>query len=94
MSEAVTAAKRGTRGRAKTRLGVVVSDRMEKTRVVSVERLVQHPRYKKYVRRRTKFKVHDETNASHVGDKVLITETRPLSREKRWKISTILEKAR
>jgi small subunit ribosomal protein S17 len=94
MSEAVTATRTGGRGRRKERVGIVLSDRMQKTRVVSVERLVQHRRYKKYIRRRTKFKVHDEADASHVGDKVLITETRPLSREKRWKISTILEKAR
>jgi small subunit ribosomal protein S17 len=94
MSEAVIATTRGRRGRGKARVGIVLSDRMEKTRVVSVERLVRHRRYKKYIRRRTRFKAHDETNASHVGDKVLITETRPLSREKRWKISTILERAR
>ena len=94
MSEAVSAAGTDTRGRVKTRVGVVISDRMDKTRVISVERLVQHPRYKKYVRRRTRFKAHDETNATHVGDKVMIVETRPLSRDKRWKIRTILEKAR
>ena len=93
-SEAVSAAGARARGRVKTRVGVVVSDRMDKTRVISVERLVQHPRYKKYVRRRTRFKAHDEGNTSHVGDKVLIVETRPVSRDKRWKIRTILEKAR
>jgi small subunit ribosomal protein S17 len=93
-TEAVSAAVAPARGRVKTRVGFVISDRMNKTRVISVERLVQHPRYKKYVRRRTRFKAHDETNTSHVGDKVLIVETRPLSREKRWKIRTILEKAR
>ena len=94
-TEAVSAAPDAhARGRVKTRVGVVISDRMNKTRVISVERLVQHPRYKKFVRRRTRFKAHDETNTSHVGDKVLIVETRPLSREKRWKIRTILEKAR
>jgi small subunit ribosomal protein S17 len=92
--EAVSAAGASARGRVKTRVGVVISDRMDKTRVISVERLVQHPRYKKYVRRRTRFKAHDETNTSHVGDKVLIVETRPLSRDKRWKIRTVLEKAR
>lgn len=94
MTEAVSEAGANARGRVKTRVGVVISDRMDKTRVISVERLVQHPRYKKYVRRRTKFKVHDETNTTHVGDKVMIVETRPLSRDKRWKIRTILEKAR
>ncbi|OGP81628.1 MAG: 30S ribosomal protein S17 [Deltaproteobacteria bacterium RBG_13_65_10] len=94
MNEAADVTKTITRGRRKTRVGVVTSDGMEKTRVVSVERLVQHPRYKKFIRRRQKFKAHDETNASHVGDKVQITEMRPLSREKRWKVSRIIEKAR
>jgi small subunit ribosomal protein S17 len=95
MSEAVAAeAGRSARGRVKTRIGVVISDKMDKTRVVSVERLVQHTRYKKYIRRRQKFKAHDAGNESHVGDKVLIVETRPMSRDKRWKIRTIVEKAR
>jgi small subunit ribosomal protein S17 len=62
--------------------------------VISVERQIMHRRYKKYIRRRKKYKAHDEANASHVGDRVLIVESRPLSREKRWRIRTILEKAR
>jgi len=81
------------RGNAKTREGVVVSDKMDKTVVVSVERLVQHPKYKKYRKRRKKVKAHDETNRCAVGDRVLIAETRPLSRDKRWTVRTVLEKA-
>ena len=82
-----------TRGKAKTREGVVVSDKMEKTVVVMVERLVQHARYKKHLRRRNKVKAHDEHNRCGVGDRVLIAETRPLSRDKRWAVRAILEKA-
>jgi len=66
---------------------------MQKTVVVSVERTVMHPRYKKYLKRRTKVKAHDETNQCHVGDRVLIVETRPLSRDKRWRVSKVLERA-
>jgi small subunit ribosomal protein S17 len=76
----------------KERSGVVVSDRMEKTVVVSVERTVMHPRYKKILRRRTRVKVHDEQNRCHVGDRVVIVECRPLSRDKRWRVSRILER--
>jgi len=82
------------RGHRKQREGVVVSDRMDKTVVVSVERLVQHPKYKKRVKKRTRVKAHDEQNACKVGDRVLIVETRPLSREKRWRVQAILERAR
>ena len=81
------------RGIRKTRVGMVVSDRMEKTRVVVVQRLVKHPLYQKYIRRRSRYKVHDETNACRVGDRVLIIETRPLSRETRWRVKEILERA-
>ncbi len=80
-------------GRLKTRIGVVVSDKMDKTVVVQVERLVKHPVYEKYVRRRAKFKAHDEDNACKVGDKVMIEECRPLSRDKRWRVRQLLEKA-
>ncbi len=83
----------GHRGQRKQRVGVVVSDKMDKTRVVMVETLVQHPRYKKYVKRRKKFYAHDEKNESRVGDLVQIMETRPLSRLKRWRIVKILRKA-
>jgi small subunit ribosomal protein S17 len=81
------------RGIRKTMVGLVVSDRMEKTRVVVVQRLVKHPLYQKYIRRRTRFKVHDEANSCRVGDRVMIVETRPLSREKRWRVKEILERA-
>jgi small subunit ribosomal protein S17 len=82
-----------TRGLTKERTGVVVSDRMQKTVVVSVERTVMHPRYKKILRRRTKVKAHDERNECHVGDRVSIVECRPLSRDKRWRVSKILDRA-
>jgi len=75
-------------------IGVVVSDKMDKTVVVMVERLVKHPLYKKYIRRRRKFMAHDEENACRAGDKVLIEETRPLSRHKRWRVRQILERAK
>ncbi len=74
-------------------VGVVVSNKMEKTVVVSVERLVKHPMYQKYVRRQTKYAAHDETNICQIGDKVQITESRPLSRSKRWRVSKIVQKA-
>jgi small subunit ribosomal protein S17 len=82
-----------TRGLTKERTGLVISDRMQKTVVVSVERTVMHPRYKKILRRRTRVKAHDERNECHVGDRVLIVESRPLSRDKRWRVSKILERA-
>ncbi len=74
-------------------VGTVVSDKMDKTVVVRIERLVKHKFYHKYVRRRTKFAAHDEENSCKTGDKVLITESRPLSKTKRWRISKIVEKA-
>ena len=70
----------------KTREGVVVSDKMTKTRVVMIERVFRHPRYERVITRSKRLKAHDETNASKVGDRVLIEETRPLSRAKRWRI--------
>lgn len=82
------------RGLRKERMGVVVSDRMHKTVIVSVERTVMHPKYKKYLRRRTKVKAHDESSQSHVGDRVVIVECRPLSRDKRWRVSKIVERAK
>ena len=82
------------RGLRKERTGVVVSDRMHKTVIVSVERTVMHRKYKKYLRRRTKVKAHDESNQSHVGDRVVIVECRPLSRDKRWRVSKIVERAK
>jgi small subunit ribosomal protein S17 len=75
-----------SRGLKKTRVGVVVSDKMAKSRVVEVVRLVQHPEFEKYVRRRSRFMVHDERNETKVGDRVRIVESRPISRRKRWTI--------
>jgi len=77
-------------GERKTREGVVVSDKMQKTRVVRVERVYRHPRYQRVVRSAKRLKAHDEGNASRTGDRVLIEETRPLSREKRWRILKVL----
>ncbi|MFG1824875.1 30S ribosomal protein S17 [Microbispora bryophytorum] len=78
----------------KTREGLVVSDKMDKTVVVAVEDRVKHPLYGKVIRRTTKYKAHDEQNACGVGDRVLLMETRPLSATKRWRIVEILEKAK
>lgn len=77
----------------KTLEGVVKSDRMQKTRVVAIERVYRHPRYQRVITRTKKLKVHDEANESRVGDRVLIEETRPLSREKRWRIRAVLARA-
>lgn len=81
------------RGVTKQREGVVRTDRMAKTVVVELERIVLHSRYKKYLRRRTRVKAHDERDECRVGDRVLITECRPLSREKRWRVSRVLNRA-
>ncbi len=81
------------RGKRKTLVGGVAGDKMDKTVVVMVHRLVLHPVYKKYVRKNKKVKAHDEKNECHVGDKVLLIETRPLSKEKRWRVKEILERA-
>ena len=81
-------------GHRKTRTGVVVSNKMDKTAVVTVDRRVQHAKYKKFLTRRTRYKVHDERNECGVGDRVLITESRPLSRDKRWRLSKIVEKSK
>ena len=78
----------------KTRVGVVVSDKMDKTVVVAVKDSVQHPLYKKIMKRTVKFKVHDENNECGVGDRVMIMETRPLSKDKRWRLVKIVEKAK
>lgn len=81
------------RGKRKTLVGVVISDKMDKTVVVMVNRIVLHPKYKKYIKKRTKVKAHDEKNECRIGDKVLLIETRPLSKEKRWRVRQILERA-
>ncbi|TJX62295.1 30S ribosomal protein S17 [Soehngenia saccharolytica] len=82
------------RGNRKVRIGTVVSDKMDKTVVVAIESIVTHPVYKKQIRRTTKFKAHDENNECKVGDKVQIMETRPLSKDKRWRVVEIIERAK
>jgi small subunit ribosomal protein S17 len=84
----------GERGQRKLREGVVVGDKMQKTIVVAVDRQVQHRKYKKFVRARKTYKVHDEQNECKIGDRVAIEETRPLSRDKRWRLLSVLEKAK
>lgn len=82
------------RAQRKVRTGEIVSDKMDKTVVVAVKSKIRHPLYGKIIRRTTKFKVHDETNRAGVGDLVEIMESRPISREKRWRVSRIVEKAK
>ena len=81
------------RNERKTRIGHVVSDKMDKTIVVAVETFVNHPIYNKRFKKTTKFKAHDELNQCHIGDTVKIMETRPLSKDKRWRLVEIVEKA-
>lgn len=83
-----------TRGLRKTRTGRVVSDKMDKTIVVAVETQVQHPLYKKRIKRTTKFKAHDANNECRIGDVVKVMETRPLSKDKRWRLVEIVTKAK
>jgi len=82
------------RAHRKVKIGVVSSDKMDKSRVIHVQRNIKHPLYKKYVRKTSKFMVHDENNDSHVGDVVKIMETRPLSKSKRWRLVEVLERAK
>ena len=82
------------RGRRKVRTGVVVSEAMDKTVLVRIDRQVRHPRYDKTVRRSSKLAVHDETNDAHVGDTVRVVETRPLSKSKRWRLVEVVERAK
>src|SRR5690349_3813889 len=90
---AVTESTATVQGKRKTKVGRVVSDKMDKTIVVSVERLARHRLYKRVVRLTTKFKAHDETNDAHVGDTVLIEESRPLSATKRWRLVEVVQRA-
>jgi small subunit ribosomal protein S17 len=85
-------AEAGQRGNRAQKVGVVSSDKMQKTVVVRVDRLIKHPKYRRYVRRTSKFMAHDETGAT-IGDKVRIVETRPLSARKRWRVVEIIQKA-
>ena len=80
--------------RRKIRVGTVVSDKMKKTIVVKTERITKHPLYKKIIKRYAKLKAHDENNSAKIGDKVRIIESRPLSKEKRWRLVEIIEKAK
>jgi small subunit ribosomal protein S17 len=81
------------RGKRKTQIGIVVSDKMDKTVVVRIDRLVKHTVYNKYFKRGTKYKAHDNDNSCKVGDRVLIEETRPLSKDKCWKVRQIIDKS-
>ncbi len=82
------------RGLRKTRVGIVVSDKMEKTITIAIERKVPHPIYRKYFKKTTKLMAHDEKSECRVGDKVKVMETRPLSKNKRWRLIEIVEKAK
>ena len=82
------------RTQPRTREGVVLKDRVEKTRIVAVTRLFRHTRFQKVIRKRVKYAVHDEKNESHLGDRVRIIESRPLSRTKRWRMIAVVEKAK
>jgi small subunit ribosomal protein S17 len=89
----MTGADTQVQGKRKTKIGRVVSDRMDKTIVVSVERLARHPLYKRVIRLTTKFKAHDESNDARIGDTVLIEESRPLSATKRWRLVSVVARA-
>jgi small subunit ribosomal protein S17 len=86
--------KTGTRGMRRTLQGKVVSDKMDKTVVVQVERIVKHPLYHKFIKRRKRVYAHDEENSAHTGDTVVVAESRPLSRLKRWRLRRIVERAK
>ncbi|HLV80614.1 MAG TPA: 30S ribosomal protein S17 [Chthonomonadaceae bacterium] len=94
MDFGAAAAEHKSRGRRKLRVGKVVSNKMQKTVVVAVESKMRHPLYGKIMRRTTKFKAHDEHSQCGEGDTVEIVESRPLSREKRWRVTRVIEKAR
>ena len=92
--ENTTEVKEVTRGLRKERIGVVVSNKMDKSIVVAVERKVKHPKYGKFIKMTSKFMAHDEKNECGIGDKVMISETRPLSKNKRWRLKEVIEKAK
>ena len=94
MSDTAAHGETMERNRRKVRVGKVVSDRMDKTATVQIERLVMHPVYKRYIRRRKKFSIHDEENTCRVGDTVRFMETRPLSKNKRWRLVEVVERAK
>lgn len=82
-----------TRGMKRQMVGTVLSNKMDKTVIVGIERTLMHPIYKKYIKRRARYAAHDENNACGIGDRVLMIESRPLSKTKRWRVSQIIEKA-
>jgi len=92
--ETTTEVQEIKRGLRKERIGVVTSNKMDKSIVVSVERKVKHPKYGKFIKMTSKFMAHDEKNECGIGDKVMIAETRPLSKNKRWRLKQIIEKAK
>lgn len=93
MSEATSTEAVERNKSVKTRRGVVTSNKMDKTVVVEVSRRIRHPKYQKFLKRRVRYKAHDESNACGIGDVVILEETRPLSKEKRWAVKEIVEKA-
>lgn len=93
MVDANAQSTEATRRKQRSVTGVVVSDKMAKTITVEVTRLVKHPVYGKYVRRRARYKAHDETSDAHLGDTVVVVETKPLSRTKRWRLQKVLARA-
>jgi small subunit ribosomal protein S17 len=94
MADTETTQEAATRGRRKTRIGTVTSDKMQKTIVLTVNSLVRHPIYGRTVRQSKKFKAHDENGDAHVGDTVEVMETRPLSKDKCWRLLRVVERAR
>lgn len=82
------------RGHRKIKIGTVITDKMNKSRVIAVKRYVKHPLYKKFIRKTSKFLIHDENNESKAGDLIKVMETRPLSKRKRWRLIEIIEKAK
>jgi small subunit ribosomal protein S17 len=94
MTEEATVKTGGERNLRKQRVGIVVSDKMDKTVVMKMEESVKHTKYGKIMKRSIKLKVHDENNECEVGDKILVMETRPLSKDKRWRLVKILEKVK
>ena len=94
MTETMTETDTNTRGRTKERIGKVVSDKMDKTITVAVNRLMRHPLYGKTIRRTKKYTAHDAENKCRIGDTVRLLETRPMSRTKRWRVAAILERAK
>jgi small subunit ribosomal protein S17 len=94
MTTATEQATVSARKARKTRIGIVVSDRMDKTIAVAIERYVRHPLYKKYFKKTKKLLAHDEESTAHIGDKVMIMETRPLSKKKCWRLAKVIERAK